>query len=92
MALGDFQFVGNSNVCPICHHLRDINSRKVHDLDYDLLISPRSNVNMLIERPHVTLYVLAIAMFALSVTAGNILAIEMPMIMALPFTMGQGHM
>ena len=28
-ALCNFKFVGNSNVCPICHCLRDINSRNV---------------------------------------------------------------
>ena len=29
---------------PICHHLRDIRNRNVHDLD--LTAGPRSNVNM----------------------------------------------
>ena len=34
--LCNFLFVGNNNVCPICHPLRDINSRNVHDFDPDL--------------------------------------------------------
>ena len=29
-------FAGNSNVCPICHRLRDIDGRNVHDLDHDV--------------------------------------------------------
>ena len=29
-AVFDFIFVGNGNVCFICHHLRDIRSRNVH--------------------------------------------------------------
>ena len=47
--LCEFQFVG---IIKICHRLRDINSRNVHDLDIDLHNVPRSNVNMPIERPH----------------------------------------
>ena len=35
-ALCNFLFVDNSNVCPICHRLRNINGRIVHDLDPDL--------------------------------------------------------
>ena len=31
-----FLFLGDSNVNPICPHLRDIRSRNVHDLDFDL--------------------------------------------------------
>ena len=31
----DFLFVSNSNVCPICNRLQDINSRIIHDLDLD---------------------------------------------------------
>ena len=30
-AVWNFLFVGNSNVPPICHRLRDILSRKVHE-------------------------------------------------------------
>ena len=51
-ALCNFPFVGNSNVCSICDHLRYINSQNVHDLDPDFWNGPRSNVNMPIERPH----------------------------------------
>ena len=35
-ALCEFLFVGNSSVCPLCHHLRYISNRIVHDLDLDL--------------------------------------------------------
>ena len=62
----DFQFVGNSNVCPICHRLRDIDGGIVHDLD--LYYGQRLNVNMPMKRPYATLYVVAIATFTLSVT------------------------
>ena len=48
----DSLFVGNSNFCPICHCLRDIDSQNVHDLE--LQNGARSNVNMLLERPHAT--------------------------------------
>ena len=34
--LHDFLFVANSNVCPFCYRLLDINSRNVHDFDPDL--------------------------------------------------------
>ena len=82
-ALCNFVFVGNTNVCPICHRLRDINSQNV--LDADLWNGPRSNVNMPIERPHATFFVLAIAMFALSVTVCEILTVEMWMTLTLTF-------
>ena len=29
-------FVGNCNVCPICHRLQEIHNGNVHDLDHDL--------------------------------------------------------
>ena len=34
--LCDFLFDGNSNVCPIHHHLRDIHSQNVHDFYVDV--------------------------------------------------------
>ena len=67
-----------SNVCPICHYLRDISSRNVYDLDPDLYNGPRSNINMPIENPHMTFYVLAIAMFVPSVTVCKIMTFELP--------------
>ena len=42
----------------------------MHDLD--LKNGQRSNVNMPVERPHATPYVLAMAMFAISVTVCKI--------------------
>ena len=51
---------------PICHHFRDINSPNVRDLDTDGYNETRSNVNMPIEIPHATFYLMPIAMFALS--------------------------
>ena len=80
-------FVGNRNVCPICHHLRDIDCgirtltvRKRSKVK-------RSNVNVLMERPYLTLYLLAIALFALSVVICEKFAIEM--CITLTFRMGQ---
>ena len=35
-ALCDLLFVGNSNVCPICHHLREIRNQNVLDIDLDI--------------------------------------------------------
>ena len=35
-AVCDLIFVGSSNVCPVCHHLREIRNRNVHDLNLDL--------------------------------------------------------
>ena len=64
--LCDFISVGNSNVCSICNHLRHIHSRNVHNVDLHNL--SRLKVNMWIERPHPTLYVLEIVMFILSAT------------------------
>ena len=52
MVVCNFVFVGNSNVCPICHRLWDIINRNVHDLD--LWDGPRSNVNMQVKRPYAT--------------------------------------
>ena len=52
--------MGNDNVCSICHRLRDIDSGIVHDLDLELQNRPRSNVNMPIELPYATLYLLTI--------------------------------
>ena len=43
-ATGDFLYIGTSNVCSICHSLRDIHDQNLHDLDLDLYNGPRSNV------------------------------------------------
>ena len=64
----DFRFVDNSSVCHICHHLRDIHSRDVHDLDVDLSNGPRSNLTMQMGRPYASFDLLAKATFATSVT------------------------
>ena len=53
-AVCDFIFVGNSNVCPICHRLWDINSGNVYELNADIWNGLRSNTNKPIERPHAT--------------------------------------
>ena len=60
-ATSDYLCVGNNNVCPICHRLRDVKSRKVHDLNSDLQNGSRLNVYMPNERTRVTFYVLAAA-------------------------------
>ena len=35
-SIDDFLCIGNDNVCPICHRLRDIHSQNMHDLALDL--------------------------------------------------------
>ena len=66
--------LGNSNICPMWHGSRDINSRNVHDLDPDPYNGLRSNVNMSIERLHATFCMLAIV---LSVTVCKIITFEL---------------
>ena len=34
--LGDFPCIGNSNICFICHHLRENHLENLHNLDFDL--------------------------------------------------------
>ena len=58
---------GITNVCHIDHHIRNIHSRNVHDIDLDIQNGPKLNINIPIESPHATSYVLAIAIFAPSV-------------------------
>ena len=41
----------------LCHHLRDICNRIVHDLDLHLQSRPRLNVDISIKSPYVTFYV-----------------------------------
>ena len=77
-ALNYFLFAYNSNVCPICHPLREVRNQNVHDHNLDLSNGSISNINMPIERPYATFYLLAIAMFALSVTTGEIITFELP--------------
>ena len=67
-----FPFFCNGNICPFCHHSRDIHNQNVHGLDLVLYNEPRSNVNMPIESLHATFYIIAMAMFALSVTVCEI--------------------
>ena len=52
---------------------------------------PRSNVNMPIEKTYATLYLLAIAVFALSVTICEEFTIEMCVTLALTFRIGQSE-
>ena len=59
----DFIFDGNSNVCPICHHFRDIYSRNVHDLDLHNGLT--TNMNKPSEWKKATSYLVAIAMFVI---------------------------
>ena len=58
----------------ICHHLRDIRNRNVHDLNRDLENGERSNVNMPIERAYIGFQYKAIVVFALSLTIYEIFA------------------
>ena len=87
----DFIFVGKSNACPICHRLRDIANRNVYDLDPDLYNGPWLNVKMLIGRSHANFCVLAVAMFAMSVTVCEILTVEICMTLTVIFIIGQGQ-
>ena len=47
--IGDFECIENSNICSICHRLRDIHSRNVHEFEFDILNGIRSDVNIPIE-------------------------------------------
>ena len=85
----DFIFVGNGNVCPICQYLREIDSGNVHNLDLNLQNGPMSNINIPIERPYSTFYLLAISMFALSVTIYEKFIIKMCMTLTLIIRMSQ---
>ena len=71
-AISAFLFAGKSNVC---HRSPDFHSRNF--LELNSKNEPKSNVNMRIERPHVTSYVLSIAMFVLSVTVCEIITYEL---------------
>ena len=63
----------------------------VHELDLEK--GPRSNVNMPMEMPYATFYLLlAIAMFALTVTICEKFVIEMCITLTLTFRMGHGQM
>ena len=55
-----FTFDGSSNLNPICHHLKDIRYRIVHDLDLDLQTGSWSNLNIPIDSPCATSYLMAI--------------------------------
>ena len=76
-AVCDFIFVDNSNVYPvtIC---KKFTIEMCMTLTLTFRMAPRSNLNMLIERPHATFYALAIAMFALYVTICKIITFELP--------------
>ena len=61
----DFLFVCNHSACPICHHLWDIHSQKVHDLYFFLIITiDQSQTWICQSKDHMRLPVLAV--FALS--------------------------
>ena len=62
----------------------------VHDLD--LQNGSMLNINIPIERPYATSYLLAIALFALSVIVCEILTVEMRMTLTLTSRMGQDQM
>ena len=55
-----FLFAGSSNVWPVCYHLSDIRSTKIHYLD----LEPRLNLNRLIKSLHLTSKLMAIVMFS----------------------------
>ena len=72
-----YNFMANSNICPICHCLRYIRSGSVQVLDIYLYKEPWSSVNMTIERSYVTSYELANEITGLSVIVCTIFTIEM---------------
>ena len=65
------------NVSLFCRHFRDIRSRNVDDHDLENWL--RSNLNMLIEIPYATSYLMAIVMFALSITILETFTVEICM-------------
>ena len=84
--------VDNSSVGPICHHLREIRNRHVHDLD--LALYNRSILNIIIpmEKPYATLHLSAVAMIVISVTVCEILTVEMYMNLTMTPRMDQSQM
>ena len=82
----------NSNVSPICYHLREIHNRNVHDLDLDLSNGSMSYTNMPLERPYATFLLLAVAMSSLCATVCEILSVEMRTILTMTFRMDQYQM
>ena len=50
----------------ICHHLRGVRNQNVHDHDMTFRKGPMSDVNIPIEMPCLTSYLMATVMFALS--------------------------
>ena len=73
----DIIFNGDSNVCHICDHYRDICSRTAHGIDLDIYNGTRSNVNRKMERPYATFFLFALAMFSPSVIVCEIIAQEL---------------
>ena len=67
--LCDVIFDDNSNVGSICYNFRDI---CISNLDIDLQSESRSNLNMLMERPNATAYLMTLAMLALPFTVSLI--------------------
>ena len=57
-------FVGDHNVRHIYHNLREIRNRNVRDLGLDHCNVSISDINMPMERPYATFYLLAKVMFA----------------------------
>ena len=55
-----YLFVGNSNVCFIYRHFREICNRYVYDLDLDLLNVSMQNIYMSFKKPLATFYLLAL--------------------------------
>ena len=53
-------FDNNNNMSPICQNLQHICSGSVYGVDRDLENGSRSNVNMSIENPYTTSYLMAI--------------------------------
>ena len=62
------QFVGNCTICHIGHHFQAIFCYNLHDFDYDLENGPMSKVNIPIENPYMTCYLMVIVIVTLSIT------------------------
>ena len=75
----------------VCYRLRDISSRNMRDLDIDLQLGLRWNVNMSIDRQCRTFYLMVIAMLTLSVTVYEIFAVDMPMSLTLTLILRTGN-
>ena len=68
-----YSYDRHSNICPIFHHLGDKRNQNVHDHDLNLYDGPRINLNIPIESPDTTSYLMTIVLLARYLTIYEII-------------------